>query len=824
MPEFLNRVLPRSGAWATVRHARWPRPWQGGVWLMGLMSVSVWAQPVPGNTGMLTEATRTESSRPAPTAAAPDSPIRLRSTSRLNEKISDEQRRALPTFLYGDLLTGRPDLDMLITGSVLLRRGDTTIRADKLDYYQPDDLAKAQGHVRINRAGNVFEGPAMELKVDAFEGFFTQPSYQFLSNNAHGQATRVDFIDDKRAVIRNATFTTCERKPGPSWMPEWMMRAVTLRIDGEDEVGVAEDAQLSFQGVPFLNISSLGFSMSEKRKSGALAPTFGVDSISGTQVTAPYYFDIAPNRDLTLYPTLMSKRGLDLGAEFRYLEPTYNGKFRANYMPGDLLSGTDRWGGSYQHLGTIATGIDGVGNLGLNLNLNRVSDDNYWRDFPRAGTSLTQRLLPSDALLTWARGDYSATLRTLKWQTLQDPTSPIVPPYDRLPQLAGRFGKLDVNGFDMSVDGDYTQFYSDRTLTGQTNGQRSFMLAQLSRPMVSAFGFVTPKVQLHTTSYQFDMPISTGDMTASRSVPTFSLDSGLVFERSANYFGRDLTQTLEPRAYYTYTPYRNQSYLPNYDSGLSDFNFASIYTDNAFVGHDRISDNNLLTTGVTTRFLDPRTGAEQVRLAVAQRFRLEDQRVTLPNGAYSPSGISDILLGAGVNLDNRWVLDSLVQYNPTTQQSVRSTVGARYHPGNYRVVNMAYRFQRDTSELVDVGWQWPLSAPWSAEPPDAGGSGRGLGADRWYSVGRMNYSLAEAKLVDSIVGFEYDAGCWLGRVVVEKLSTGLVTSNQRLMFQLEFVGFSRLGIDPLSTLKTNIPRYQTLRETTSAPSRFSNYD
>lgn len=756
--------------------------------------------------------------------AAVERPLRLRNTPRLNETISDAQRRALPTFLYGELLTGRPDLDMLLTGRVLLRRGDTVIRADRLSYYQPDDLARAQGRVRINRAGNVFEGPLMELRVDAFEGFFMEADYQFLSNQAHGHASRVDFLDDKRAIIRNATFTTCERQPGPSWMPEWMMRAATLRIDGEDEVGVAQNAQLSFMGVPFLSVSSIGFSLSEKRKSGMLAPTFGVDSISGTQVTAPFYLDIAPNRDLTLFPTLMSKRGLDVGAEFRYLEPTYSGKLRGNYMPADVLRGTDRWGTSFQHSGPIATGLSAVGTVGLSLNLNRVSDDNYWRDFPRGGTSLTQRLLPNDALLTWGRGDVTATMRALQWQTLQDPTSPIVPPYDRLPQLAARMARLDVNGFDISLDGDYTQFYADRSLTRQSNVQRSFMLAQLSRPVVSAFGFFTPKVQMHTTSYQYDAPISTGDMTASRTVPTFSLDAGLVFERDTAYFGRSVTQTLEPRLFYTYTPFRNQSYLPNYDSGLSDFNFASIYTENAFVGHDRIADNNLLTAGVTTRFLNADTGAEQARLGVAQRFRLEDQLVTLPGGSFSPSGLSDILLGAGLNLNNRWVLDSVVQYNPTTQQSVRSTVGARYHPGNYRVVNLAYRFQRNTSELLDIGWQWPLSNPLRDEPPDRGGAGRGLGADRWYSVGRLNYSLAEAKLVDSIVGFEYDAGCWLGRVVVEKLSTGLVSSNQRLMFQLEFVGFSRLGIDPLSTLKANIPRYQTLREQTTAPSRFSNYD
>lgn len=756
--------------------------------------------------------------------AREDPPLQLRSSPMLREQISAAQRSSLPTFLFGDMMSGRPDLDMVLQGGVELRRGDTVIRADRLEYYQPDDLAKARGNVRINRAGNVFEGPQLELKVDAFEGFFTQPKYQFLANEAHGQAERVDFLDDKRAVIRNATFTTCQRVPGPSWVPDWLLRAATLRIDNEDETGQAEDAQLSFKGTTFLSLPSVSFSLSEKRKSGFLAPTFGVDGISGTEVTVPYYWNIAPNRDATLYPTLMSKRGINWGGEFRYLEPSYTGRLRADYMPGDRLRDSDRWGYAYLHQGVINTGLASVGNIGLNLNFNRVSDDNYWRDFPRGTSALTQRLLPNDASLNWAQGFYSATLRTLKWQTLQDVTAPITPPYDRLPQVVARYTRLDVGGLDFSVEADYTQFQADRLLTGQPNSQRSFMLAQISRPWLSAAGFIIPKLQVHSTAYQFDAPLlSNGRSTASLDVPTFSLDSGMVFERDANYLGQNFRQTLEPRLFYVYTPFREQNYLPNYDSGANDFNFASIYTENAFVGHDRIADNNLLTAGLSTRLLNPETGAEAARFGIAQRYRFDDQNVTLPGGMPAKERLSDVLLGATINWDTRWAFDTTVQYNPTAQQSIRSTVAARYHPGRYRVINMAYRFQRDTSELADIGWQWPINDLWGGKGQDLG-SGRGEGAGRWYSVGRLNYSLKDSKLIDSIVGFEYDGGCWLGRVVLERLSTGLVSTNERIMFQLEFVGFSRLGIDPLATLKNNIPRYQYLREQSSSPSRFSNYD
>jgi len=757
------------------------------------------------------------------TASAPNESLLLRSSPKLKEQISSTQRSQLPTFLFGDILSGRPDLDMVIEGRSELRRGDTVIRADRIEYYQPEDRVKARGQVRVNRAGNLFEGPELELKVDAFEGYFSQPDYFFLGNQGYGKAERADFLDENRAVVHNATFTTCPRKPGPSWMPDWLMRADALSIDNEDEVGVAKDAKLSFKGVTFLAVPSVSFSLSEKRKSGVLPPMFGVDNISGTEVTVPYYWNIAPNRDATLYPTLMTKRGINWGGEFRYLEPYYIGGVRFDYMPNDRLRNNDRWGYSYSHQGVLQTGVSSMGNLGLSLRFNRVSDDNYWRDFPRSTTSLTQRLLANDATLSWAQGFYSASVRALKWQTLQDPDSPITPPYDRLPQLTARYARLDAGGFDFSVDGDYTQFEANRRLTGQPNSQRSVLLGQISRPWLGAAGFFTPKLQLHSTSYQFDSVLTNGATSATRTVPTFSLDTGLVFERDAGYLGHAFRQTLEPRLFYVNTPYVDQSYLPNYDSGANDFNFASIYAENAFVGNDRISDNNLLTAGVTTRLLNPDSGAETARFAIAQRYRFADQNVTLPGGTPAKERLSDVLLGAGFNWNQVWTFDSLVQYNPTTEKSVRSTVGARYHPGNYRVLNLAYRFQRDTSELVDVGWQWPLNNLWGDKGQDLG-QGRGQGSGRWYSVGRLNYSLKDSKLVDSIVGFEYDGGCWLGRIVLERLQTGLVTTNERIMFQLEFVGFSRVGIDPLSTLQRNIPRYQLLRQQTTAPSRFSNYD
>ena len=780
---------------------------------LGMLGAPVWAQALDNG----------------PQASSiDDAPLVLKSTPMLAETPPDDRVIEPPTFVFGDSISGRTDLETIVDGNAELRRGPNAIRADRIEYYQPDDQVTSRGNVRINSGGNLFSGPELQLKIDTFEGYFLKPTYRFLSNGGNGTAERIDFIDANRLVAREATFTTCERDDEKTWEPAWVLSGTSFKFDKEAETGEATGAVLRFKNVPILAFPTISFPLSDKRKSGLLPPTFNLDSTSGFEVSQPYYFNIAPNRDATLTTTVMSKRGIDLGAEARYLERDYRGRLRANFLPDDALRKINRWSYALQHTGSIDTGFSQVGNLGLNLNLNRVSDNNYWRDFPRSTGLLTQRLLSSDGSLSWGRGYLTTSVRALKWQTLQDPLSPIVPPYDRLPQITAAYTRVNVplagvSGFDASVSGDFTRFASDRLLTKQPNSDRAVSIAQLSRPFITPGGYITPKLQLHATTYKFDAPLVDGATSASRVVPTFSLDGGLQFERQASLFGRDFTQTLEPRAFYVRTPYRDQSRLPNYDSGSNDFNFATIFTENAFVGNDRISDANLLTLGVTSRLLNRDTGAEAVRVGVAQRLRFADQKVTLPGGLPVTDRISDLLFGTSINWTPEWSFDGTVQYNPKIGKSERSTFGARYSPSNYRVVSASVRRQRDVSSSLDVGWQWPINDLWGDKGKDLG-AGNGQGGGRYYGVGRLNYSFQDKKLVDAVVGLEYDGCCWIGRVVLQRSQSSVATANTRILFQLELVGFSRLGVNPLDILKANVPRYQFLRDQITAPSRFTTYD
>ena len=800
------------------------------VLLLGLPGVMLVGVPLGAQAQILT-----------PLQGVPTAPVQglvLRSSPMLEEAISPRQEQEGAVYLQGQRLRVRPDLDLVVEGEASIRKPGVSIQAGRLSFDQSQDVVEATGQVRLNRPGSVLTGPKLTLQIDSFQGTLTQPTFELYKSGAYGQAAQIDFVDDQRAIVREASYTTCRRTPGPEWLPAWVLKATRLNLDEEESTVRAEGVQLRFQDVPVLGIPAVTFPMTSERKSGLLPPVVGITTNNGLELAQPYYFDIAPNRDATVTTHLMSKRGVAVDTEFRYLERDYSGQARLNLMPTDSLRDQARWGWSSQHNGTVDTGLDSVGRVGLGLNLNRVSDDDYWRDFPRSGLALTQRLLPSTGVLSWGRGNLSMTAQVQRWQTLQDITAPITPPYDRAPQIGLRYGQWQADGLDWSVQADTTRFEAsyDRIPMASTavrpvprNGERSFVLAQVSRPWIRPWGFVTPKLQLHATRYQLDQPLDSGERSANRVLPTFSLDSGLVYERETQWFGRGVTQTLEPRAFYARTPFRDQSLLPVYDSGATDFNLSTIYSENAYVGHDRLVDNDALTLGVTSRFFDANNGAEMLRVGMAQRIRFSDQKVVLPDQSAAQAGLSDLLLGAGVRWDDRWALDATVQVNSQTDRVSRSTLQGRYSPSPYRVLNAAYRLNQGVSEQVDLGWQWPLSdllgrrdaateTAWTRTP------GQGLGPDRWYSVGRLNFSLTEGRMVDSLLGLEYDGGCWIGRIAFERIQSTVSTATSRLLFQLEFIGLARVGASPLNALRTNIPRYQNLRDSTVEPSRFQHYE
>jgi LPS-assembly protein len=689
------------------------------------------------------------------------------------DRLNDEDA---PSTVSAERMSGRPDRELILERDVEITRGAMTVNSDRATYRVLEDEVDAAGNIRMRRYGDTYTGDELRLKIDEGTGYVLHPTYRLEKNNGQGSAERIDFEAQDRATVTEGTYSTCE---GPD--PDWYLKSGTLKLDSGRDVGLATKTIVYFKGVPILGTPAMSFPLSDARKTGFLPPTIGTSSKGGMDVTVPYYVNIAPNRDLTLYPRVFARRGVQLGAEGRYLGETYFGQTRVEVLPNDLETKTNRYAIASTHTHTFAPGF------WYNWNVNKASDDNYPSDFSRTITEASQRLLLRDLNINYASPYWSATARVSGYQVLQDPLAPIGRPYDRLPQISLRAGRQDVEGFDWSTDSELTRFWHPDA----PGGDRLVLNPRISYPILHPSYFITPKLSLHASRYNLERPFVPGAPTdLSRVVPTFSVDSGLVFERDARFFGQPMTQTLEPRLFYVHTPYRDQRAFPLFDTAEADLSFSQLFSENRFIGNDRISDANQLTAAVVSRYIEP-TGVERMRLALGQRYYFTDQRVTL-QGTTRTDTKSDVLLSASGRLTSTLTVDGNLQYDQTLGATRRSNYGARWQPAPKKVLNLIYRRdQPNKLEQVDVSAQWPLT-------------------NRLYGVGRVNYSLPDRRTAEGLLGVEYKADCWIFRVVGQRIPTATGKANSAIFFQLELSGLTRLGSNPIEALRSSVPGYQLI--------------
>lgn len=690
------------------------------------------------------------------------------------------ENKEVPTFVTADRVEGKTEREILLRGSVELRRGGEVLKADQMDYQQAENLALAQGNVSLYRLGDRFAGPELKLKLDTSQGYFLEPTYEFYRTHGRGNAKRLDFLNHDQMRLTDLLYTTC-----PPDGRDWHLRAEALDLDQQKQEGVAKNAVLYFKDTPFLWVPSLSFPLDERRKSGFLPPIFGGSTKGGGETTLPFYWNIAPNHDLTLYPKVITRRGVQLGSEFRYLEPEFNGTLKFEYMPDDRLTGRPR--SAYTAIQTGTWPTSNGNSWTANWNLNHVSDNEYYRDFSSTITGASQIYLPRDVQINYNTSWWNAGVRVTEYQTLQDPNAPVVEPYQRLPQLTWRATKQDVAGFDLGANAEFTRF-AHRQLV---DGDRLVLAPSVSFPWQTPGYFIIPKMTLHYTHYALAQQAAGAPATYTRTVPIYSLDAGLVFERDAQWFGQNLQQTVEPRIFYLRVPYRNQDALPNFDTAASDFNFAQIFSENTFSGSDRIADANQLTLALTTRLLEAESGDQLVRAAIAQRISFDDAQVYLPGQNTVTSRRSDFLAALSGQLTPKLLLDTALQYNPAHNQIQKSSAGIRYQPETRKVISSTYRYTRDLLDQIDLAAQWPV-------------------VKNWYGVGRVNYSLQERRLIETMAGLEYESCCWSLRFAVQRFAVATNNVNTTFFLQFQFKGLGGLGSNPTDMLKRSVPGYVPL--------------
>lgn len=691
-----------------------------------------------------------------------------------------------------------------LTGDVLLQRADQQLQADRIDYNDATTDYDASGNVRYQEAGQLLAASRLRGNTDASRGTADDVRYQMLDSRGNGVASQGELLDAQRSRYSMATYSTCD-----VGHHLWEFRARSITLDKETGVGVARHATMRLGDVPFLYLPYFSFPIDDRRKSGFLYPTVGHSGRSGYELSTPYYLNLAPNYDATLDPRLYSERGAMLAGEFRYLLPGSTGQVNLQYVPNDRgssdgladTSGDSRYLINLSNRTRLWKGWQFVGSY------NHASDSSYLYDYGDNLSHAAIYTLGSNVAIRGAGKWWNASLGGTIYQNLNPFVTDRGLPYKQLPYARFSMDLPISRWLEWGMDTSAAAFRK----TGFVEGQREDLYPYLKAYFGNSAWFVRPRLAYRYTAYQLDngyqnygygglLGGSAGtpftQQSPSRALPIVSVDSGLVFDRPTTLLGQGYTQTLEPRLFYLYVPYRNQDNLPLFDTNLMSFDYWQLFSTNQFSGADRQMDANNVTAALTSRLLDD-SGIERVSASIGQIRYLSPQKVLATDWVRSA-----YVAQLDVQLSDLWRLNSAYQWSPNTRLTDLAAVQLQRRLRSDGIVNFSYRYRRGLLEQYSASVVYPVSA-------------------RWRLVGAWTYSVMDRKSVDALAGVEYDSCCvslrLVGRSYVNQryygFGPGPTTGSpdrrdNAIMFEVVFKGLGSTGgqIDPL--LRRDILGYQ----------------
>ncbi len=662
-----------------------------------------------------------------------------------------------------------------MTGGVLLRQGDKLAGAESARFDATRKALLLEGNVRYEDSGSQVESDSAEFAYDLGRIRFEGANFVLDANGGRGAAEALEINQRGTLELDGVSYTTCP--PGSN---DWLLLAKDIDLDTRSGVGTAKGVRLRFQGVPILYTPYISFPIGDARKSGILTPQIGSTRRGGREITAPFYWNIAPNYDATITPRLLTDRGLQMGAQFRYLTNTSDGSAKVEYLASDSILDESRYLLQLRHRKMFVNGWRN------RIDYREVSDSQYFEDL--GGTLSISSITHLNRSV---RFDYHTETLSLfgqvqDFQTIDDAILPVDEPYRRVPQLLMR-GNWPEKwlGMRFGLNGELVNFDRDVGVTGWRLNVAPTVELPLSRPG----WFITPAVTLDHTRYELSDTLPGEVSDPSRSVPISSLDIGMILERSMGGSSAGRVQTLEPRVLYVHVPHRDQDNLPVFDTITPDLNLVSLYRTNRFLGVDRIADVDQVSLGITSRVLDTTSGRELVTATVGQTRFLSSSGVTLPGEPFVTEESSDYIAEVRFLVYENLNFDFGHQWGRKDRGTTRSEARLQYRPASNKILNLAYRFRRDSLEQGDVSWSWPIGP-------------------RWNFVGRYKYSLRDKKALEEFFGFEYESCCWGLRVVSRRhISTRDGTRDSSIGLQLVLKGFSSVGTAADKLLERGILGY-----------------
>ena len=708
-----------------------------------------------------------------------------------------------------------------LAGDVVMRQGSMQAEADEANLYQAENRGELKGNVKIRDNGSLVVGDEAQIQLDTGEARVDNAEYVMHKSHIRGNALYAKRAENAIIRLKDGTYTTCE--PGSN---AWQLKGNNITLNPATGFGTATNVTLRVKDFPVFYTPYIYFPIDDRRQSGFLPPSFSSSSDTGFMLVTPYYFNLAPNYDATLYPRYMAKRGMLMEGEFRYLTKSSEGQFGGGFLSDqddDREKQTDykkdRWMVNWQHKG----GLDE--RLMTEVDYTDISDPFYFQDLETDQIGIkTQDIVNQQGALTYRGDSYTARLNV---QAYEMATISQITPYNRLPQLnlngmlpfhpggldfnyeseAVRFDRDLKNDFVLDKDGnpDASAGLPGRRLDenvfgiARANGTRLNLAPSMSLPLEASYGFFKPKLKYSYTHYDLDldskgkndvadnpgMRTLYGDYKSNqnRDIPIFSIDSGLYFDRNTQLFGTNYRQTLEPRLFYLYVPYKDQTDIPIFDSGENTFNYASLFRDNRFSGIDRIGDENKLSLGVTTRWVED-NGFQRQRFSIGQALYFKDRKVQLPGIDYrtrsdSKSDVSPYALEYEYAFNRDWRFNSDFNWDPDSRSTRSGSAMFHYQPEDNpnKVVNLGYRYRNDliTYDAQTGNWrvgggdygtpgtpgyikdyykiqQHDFSVIWPIVP-------------QWSVIARWQHDYNRNRTLEAMGGFEYDNCCWKLRLI-----------------------------------------------------------
>lgn len=725
-----------------------------------------------------------------------------------------------PTFIGAKASRYEQDKQVAtLAGDVVMRQGSMQVEADEASLYQAENRGELNGNVRVRDQGALLVGDHAEVQLDTGESRVDNAEYVMHKSRVRGNALYAKRAENAIIRLKDGTYTTCEPNSNA-----WQLKGNNITLNPATGFGTATNATLRVKDIPVFYTPYIYFPIDDRRQSGFLPPSFSSDSKSGFNLTTPYYFNLAPNYDATVYPHYMSKRGLLTEGEFRYLTQSSEGQVGGAYLNDQSNdrslqsdAATDRYLVNWQHKG----GLDS--RVLTTVDYTKISDPYYFQDLQTNQVGVKGVDYVNQQATTSYRGDnFTAQLNV---QAYELASVAVITPYNRLPQItfngslpyhpadlnftyeteAVRFERSLETGTFSDKDGNVSNRL-DTNVSGlsRANGDRLNLKPGVSLPLNWTYGFVTPSLKYQYTQYDLDLGSQgkadivnaqfaaaqagttyvggTYNSSESRSVPIASIDSGLYFDRNTDLFGTNYRQTLEPRLFYLYVPERNQQDIPVFDTGETSFNYASLFRDNRFSGNDRVGDENKLSLGVTSRWIED-NGFERQRVSIGQALYFKDRTVQLPGVDFNTrpdakTNVSPYALEYAYNFNRDWRATADYNWDPVSHSPRSGSAMFHYQPEDNpnKVINAGYRYRNDQVIYNQSTGQWQFGGDYGV--PGQPGFVKDYYkieqhdfsviwpvAPQWNVISRWQYDYNRNRTLEAFGGFEYDNCCWKLRLI-----------------------------------------------------------